>query len=354
MKKLIIPVLCSVLLSLPTLGQNKPRAVAPTAEYYIDRYLFDDAEALIEKNIKQLKRRRKSTVAEEQKLSRIDRLRSMMNATERITLIDSTVVDKNSFLSHIKLSPESGELNTYSSFFNRPGIKDCSVYLSELGNKIYFSQPDARGQNKLYTSDLIGNEWSAPLEIKELSTDSVQNYPFMLSDGITLYYAAQGEESIGGYDIFVTRYDIDERKFLHPENIGMPFNSTANDYMLAIDEFNNLGWLVSDRNQPEGKVCIYMFIPNEIREIYNTEETPVEQLAKLALIHSISDTWKDKNTIQAAKSRLQTVLKDRIETKKQKDFDFVITDRLTYTLIRDFKSTEAKKRISIWKKIKTN
>ena len=52
----------------------------------------------------------------------------------------------------------------------------------------------------------------------------------MLSDGLTLYFAAQGPESIGGYDIFMTTYDAAEGRFLKPENIGMPFNSTANDY----------------------------------------------------------------------------------------------------------------------------
>ena len=102
----------------------------------------------------------------------------------------------------------------------------------------------------------------------ELDGDDAQNYPFMLSDGITLYYAAVGVESFGGYDIFVTRYDMDEKKFLYPENLGMPFNSPANDYMLAIDEFNQLRWFFSDRNQTENKVCIYIFIKNDIRKEY--------------------------------------------------------------------------------------
>ena len=94
------------------------------------------------------------------------------------------------------------------------------------------------------------------------------NYPFMLSDGQTLYFAAKNEESLGGYDIYMTRYDNDERKYLAPENLGMPFNSPANDYLLVIDEFNNLGGFASDRNQPADSVCLYTFIPNESRRTY--------------------------------------------------------------------------------------
>ena len=104
-------------------------------------------------------------------------------------------------------------------------------------------------------------KWTAPHKLDELDGDDAQNYPFMLSDGITLYYAAQGEESIGGYDIFVTRYDMDEKKFLYPENLGMPFNSPANDYMLAIDEFNQL--MVRVRPEPTGEQGVYLHLHPE-------------------------------------------------------------------------------------------
>ena len=55
--------------------------------------------------------------------------------------------------------------------------------------------------------------------------------------------------------------------------MGFPFNSYANDYMLVIDETCNVGWFASDRYQPEGKVCIYTFIPNESRNPYDYENT---------------------------------------------------------------------------------
>lgn len=41
--------------------------------------------------------------------------------------------------------------------------------------------------------------------------------------------------------------------------------------MYVIDEFNNLGWFASDRYQPEGKVCVYVFIPASSKQVYNYE-----------------------------------------------------------------------------------
>ena len=206
MKKYILPAFCSLLLSLPSQAQKNGQAIpAPTAEYYMNHYQFDEAEELLNQDIKKLKRKRQPTDVEEGKLQEIARLRSMMRATERVTVIDSLVVDKNTFLNHIKLSPESGEISPYSTFFHRTDENGCTVYLSELGNKIYFAQPDENKYLRLFTSDLVGGQWTAPHKLDELDGDDAQNYPFMLSDGITLYYAAQGEESIGGYEIFVTR-----------------------------------------------------------------------------------------------------------------------------------------------------
>ena len=340
-KKYLLSTLCSLCLA---------SAQAQTIEDYINHYQFDEAEELLNQNIKKRTRRRQTTTVEEEKLQTVKRMRSMINATERLTVVDSIVVNKKNFLDHIKLSEESGTLHTYAAFFYRSDSSGCTVYRSELGNKIYFSQPDENKTLRLYTSDLVGGKWTTPHELDELEGDTVQNYPFMMSDGVTLYYAAQGNESIGGYDIFVTRYDMDEKKFLYPENIGMPYNSPANDYMLAIDEFNNLGWFVSDRNQPEGKVCIYVFIPNDIRKVYDTNIYPPEDLAPLALLTRIADTWGDQDAVKEARQRLQEVLSAPKKVVKKKDFEFVINDQTTYTLLKDFQSKEARDRMARWMK----
>ena len=103
------------------------------------------------------------------------------------------------------------------------------------------------------------------MPVAGFDTGGNDDFPFLLSDGTTLYFASDGEGSIGGYDIFVSRMNTEDGCFLRPDNLGMPFNSPANDYMMAINEVANLGWFASDRNQPQGKVCVYVFVPNDKR-----------------------------------------------------------------------------------------
>lgn len=162
-----------------------------------------------------------------------------------------------------------------------------------------------------------------------------------MADGVTIYYASDGE-GLGGYDIFVTRYNTNTDTYLVPENVGMPFNSPYNDYMYVIDEYNNLGWFASDRFQPEGKVCIYVFIPNNSKQTYNYEAMDQQQMIRLAQIHSLKETWKDKKAVAEAQQRLEAAMSHKPQERRIADFEFVIDDNTTYYLLKDFKSAKAK------------
>lgn len=232
------------------------------------------------------------------------RITNMREMTQQIIIIDSIVTDKDQFLASIRLSSECGQLMNTGTFFRNQ--LQGTLYLNEMGNKVYFSQPDGDKQ-QLYTADKLGNEWSRPQLLQGISEGiSETSYPFMLTDGVTFYFAGKGDESIGGYDIFMTRYDSRSGSFLKPENIGMPFNSEANDYMYAIDEANRIGYFVSDRRQPEGKVCIYIFVPSDTRKTYDPDKFTSEQIRNFADIASIADTWGDGAERNAALNRIKS------------------------------------------------
>ena len=232
------------------------------------------------------------------------RITNMREMTQQIIIVDSIVVNKDQFLASIRLSSECGQLMNTGAFFRNQ--LQGTLYLNEMGNKVYFSQPDGH-QQQLYTADKLGNEWSKPQPLQGLSEGIDEaSYPFMLTDGLTFYFAGKGEESIGGYDIYMTRYDSRSGSFLKPENIGMPFNSEANDYMYAIDEANRIGYFVSDRRQPEGKVCIYIFIPSDTRKTYDNSKYTEEQIRNFADIASIADTWGNGTERKAALDRIKS------------------------------------------------
>lgn len=196
-------------------------------------------------------------------------------------------------------------------------------------------------------------EWGKAGKLPDvINTPGNENYPYVLSDGVTVYYASDGEGSMGGYDIFVTRYNTNTDSYMIPDNVGMPFNSPFNDYMFVIDEYNNLGWFASDRYQPEGKVCVYVFIPNPSKQIYDYESMDNDIIRHAAIIQSIKATWKDKEAVQAGKQRLTMALYAKPKVKQVRDFEFVIDDIHTYYVFEDFNAPQAKALFKQWQQKK--
>ena len=353
MKKslVIIAVLCSSL-SITAQKRGKTPVYTVTPQEAMAAYDFSLAEEILEHQIADLTKKKQPTDNEEELLEIVRKSQIKLHSTEQVTFIDSIVLPKKQVLQQIKLSQESGTIMSYDDFFKTNKISDCTLFCNELGNRIVYSEANQAGRLRLKEKSLIGGEWSMEHQLtgfEEEENDNL-NFPFMLSDGITMYYAAECEESIGGYDIFMTRYDADTGQFLSPENIGMPFNSPANDYLLVIDEFQQLGWFVTDRNQYPDMVCLYTFIPTETRRIYNEDEIGEKRLASLARIASIKDTWTDKAAVDAAKKRLAEARSEGqgAGSKANRDFTFVVNDDKTYYTISDFKNQQAQQKAKVW------
>ena len=304
---------------------------------YADMYHYDEAIENYETHIEWLIEKNRDTEMAEAELAFIRKCARMLKGVEKVTVIDSFVVNKSNFLETYKISKESGKIATL------PEIAG-TLYENEMGNKLIYADSIDDGTIQLYTQIKLLDGWGKAEPITSLNELGNVNYPYLMGDGTTLYFASDNEESLGGYDIFITRYDSEDNEYLRPSNVGMPFNSTANDYMMAIDEFNNLGWFASDRNQPQDSVCIYVFIPNASKQTYNYENTDLQTIIDAATLREIRKTWDDEEIIQASRNLLAKVLEgDNEKQKKQSSFTFIVNDLVTYDSLEDFRSPEAKR-----------
>ena len=315
----------------------------------ISEYRLTEAEDYLMSAIQQLQKKKQPAIREEELLETARKGRIKLQATEQVMIIDSLVMPKKEVLNAIKISSECGSIHPLNSIVKED--KSFSSYFqNQLGDKRMYAQPNKNGKLRLVESLLIANEWSVPTPLKGFNEEENDNFdfPFMLTDGITMYFAAENSESIGGYDIFMTRYDADTQQFLVPDNIGMPFNSPANDYLYVIDEFNNLGYFVSDRNQPVDSVCLYTFIPNEKRSIYNIDVLGEEKLRSLAKINSIKDSWTNPAIVKEAQKRLLETRNAKKGEQQKRDFEFILNDQHTYYTLSDFKKKKKKEKAQWW------
>lgn len=319
--------------------KNIPEAYIYLGELYSKMYRFEDAEKEFAK-YQRAKRRDKAALAKlEEKREYAERLKRAIKRTEDIQIIDSLIVPKSDFLKAYNLSASAGSVLPLNEFFKNQTETDKTLYMNERKDKIYYSQGDPFLGYSLFTMekllDTFGNEKKLPESVNGAGN---QAYPFVMPDGTTIYFASTGHDAFGGYDLFVTRYNIGTDTYLTPNHLNTPFNSPFNDYMMAIDEEKGIGWFASDRFQPSDSVCVYTFIPNSQVTLIESEDQ--NMLAHRAIISSITDTWKEgvdyAPLIAGANQR-------QIEQQRSTgDFTFVINDQITYHSLNDFRNTQAR------------
>ncbi len=308
------------------------------ASLYYDTYDFKNAESSLAKYEADLRKTKKELPNDMKKLQKQLLVAPvMLDHVEKIVIIDSISVDKEQFFKAYNLSKSSGRLdaNTIMPESIRNNNVDM-VYTTENGDRILWAATDAKSVSHLYEmSRLLGGEWDKPERLADVLNDGGNaKYPFLMQDGTTLYYASDGDSSIGGYDIYMSRKDIDTGKYLQPQNMGMPYNSPYNDYLLAIDEENNIGWWATDRNQTPDKVTIYVFIPNGTRQNYSADDSDV---VSEAFIRNYRSTWNGKD-YSSKVDKIRTLRTD--DQSQSADFTFHIYNGITYHSLADFKTKE--------------
>lgn len=306
---------------------------------YSMMYMFTNAEKEFEKYEKAQRRNKDALAKLEDQREVTERLERMVRRSEDIQIIDSIVVSKTDFLSAYKLSASAGSLMPIKEFFKNEDVSDKVLFMNERKDKVYYSLDVPGRGDKLYSMERLLDDFGNEKPLSDaVNQEGSQAYPFVMNDGVTIYFASTGHESLGGYDIYVTRYNYNTNSYLTPNQLNMPFNSPFNDYMMAIDEEKGIGWFVSDRFQPEGKVCVYAFIPESRVKLIDSDDD--DYISGRAIISSIKDSWQPgvdySNLIELAKSTSVE------HNEKQGDFEFIVDDNNTYYSLDDFKHGAAR------------
>ncbi len=274
----------------------------------------------------------------------------MIRNTQIICFVDSFVINKADLMHFYMLDESAGSFHKYSEFFDSP--EEGEVFLPEMGTNVLFSRRGQDSLYRLYERYKSFDKWIDETPLKGTESRGNVRYPFLENDGVTIYYAADGPESLGGLDIFISRRNLNTGNFLVPENLGMPFNSEANDYFCVIDEVNNLGWFATDRRQPEDTVCVYVFVPDNSRKVYNYELGDTAAIHRAARLISIHESQTDPELIRTARQKLTLLAYSLNEEKEQGSFLFVIDDLTDYHELSNFRNPEAHDLFIKWTRLK--
>lgn len=266
-----------------------------------------------------------------------------LDNVQKIEIIDRMDVPAEDFFKYIKLPSYGGKLMApdISLLKKRQNVSDFA-FSTESGDLMMWSETGEDSKEHIFQSEkLLDGTWEKPVMLGDILNDggSIRN-PFLLTDGLTLYFTGDGEGSMGGYDIFVATKDPVTEEYRQPVSMGFPFNSPFNEYLMAIDEDNGIGWWVTDRNNLEGQVSVYIFKTNDVRKNYVLDEE--DDIISLARVNDISITQNPSTDYAAI---LKEIDQRHTQTNGQTTHDFIfpLPEGRVAKSLSDFTSASARR-----------
>ena len=133
---------------------------------------------------------------------------------------------------------------------NLPGTTTTQpCYVSGDDNDIlYFAsdRPNGFGGMDIWYSIVKQGKYADPVNLgSNINTIGDEITPFYHKTDSTLYFSTNTQPGIGGFDIFSSHGGLNQ--WTQPKNIGVPFNSVANDIYFSINEVDNDGYFTSNR-----------------------------------------------------------------------------------------------------------
>ena len=147
-------------------------------------------------------------------------------------------------------------------------VLESSATISPDKETIIFAteRNEGYGGTDLYISKkLPSGDWSPAKNMgKPLNTQYNEEFPNFSSDGKTLYFASQGHNSMGGYDIFKSEYDAQTNNWLPPVNIGYPVNTPEDNMSISFSQSGRYAYTSAFRPEGVGDLDIYKIIFHDI------------------------------------------------------------------------------------------
>lgn len=293
-----------------------------TADSLMKRYRFGEAAALL----REAKDHADSaaTVQIEEGMIQAQNGENMMNycgtpvavARERFSIRD--------FFLYYPLEEHSWR-KTPNQLDSTGGMFAAAVNVPDTAGEIFWSAEDRDGIRNIYHSSRGDSLWTAPELLNEQMTSSFDEiYPMLSPDGKQLFFASRGLYGMGGFDLYVSKWDDGQKDWGKPENMGFPYSSPYDDFLYINTEDGKYSMFASNRGCRADSVDIYVleFDSMPVRRAvtdYRELETlcrldPIEDPSRMDNGSAVAGNVQDNSEMRRYSEKMQRVrsLRDSI------------------------------------------
>jgi hypothetical protein len=189
---------------------------------------------------------------------------SMLTKIKDIYVLEKTEVAQKEVFRSYDVERFGGKIlvkpDVFKTSLDKKKEKFSLVFFAAGGKEAYFSSYGKDGKNgkDIYKSTKKADgTWSEPVNLgATINTKYDEDFPFLLGDGVTLYFSSKGSNTIGGYDIFTSTLS-EAGTWSTPENLNYPINSPMDDIMFVPDSSGGYAYFSSNRSSIENLTTFY-------------------------------------------------------------------------------------------------
>ena len=231
------------------------------------------------------------------------------------------------------------------NFSTNINMKSNDIFASyDFDDKLLYYAKDSEsgtGGYDIFVSGPIvkrNREYSMPTRLNEISSGFNDGPIYLHPDGKTMYFASEGFNSMGGYDIFMSK-----KKggiWSAPINMGSPINTPYDDYFFAATANGKYAYIASNRAGGKGGFDIYRvtFWGPEKKPALATQDYLLASVAKPIQDPELIGEVKVAATINLTVFKGLTI--DAL-TKKPVEATIDITDNATGKITESFTTNSA-------------
>lgn len=221
-------------------------------------YDFDRAGAMYGKLLDKAGASMRQVIAERMILC--ENGRNMLQYATEPVVVDRKTVSRDDFFLYYSHLENKGWIRTPNAFVSDGAGGLCdAVYFRPDATDIVFSAPDGNGKASLYTSSTQdGRLWCAPQPVESCTSSGNEIFPLVSNSGKELYFSSDALAGMGGYDLFVSRWNERRRCWEAPQNLGFPYSSTADDFLFSNTPDGEFTVFASNRGCSADSITIYV------------------------------------------------------------------------------------------------
>ena len=135
------------------------------------------------------------------------------------------------------------------------------IHFPDQAQTIYYSSygDSEKGSKDIYyRKRLPDGKWGLPAPVAgNVNTTFDEDFPYLSPNGEYLYFCSKGHNSMGGFDVFRSKFDPENNSFGQPENMDFAISSPDNDLFYVVDSLEKNAYFASSRQSQNGKIHVY-------------------------------------------------------------------------------------------------